>query len=418
MKPLLRYTLYIALFAGIVYWATAITFLPFMPAVKSGGFEKFNSTFKLDTVSFGTGARTDGETFWIGNAYVCKGINPLPYLMGAEPLDGMIAPVYNTPYLPWSYVIGQVFIPGFLSFDFSLGWYLFLSLVLYVWMGVLVFKTVKRVSGDRLLAVLALVCCLAQYGISPSLKFLNMSFIVIPLIVIAVLTGGGEYKKKSKFLNIQKHDLLAGIMLGLAMVKPQMAALFFIPFLFQKRFIPVIVGALVVALGWGTMAVLSNQNPWQLFMDYQTASSERVDSWIPPFYTGILDGFRLMQVSSGTLFMPQVLLCVSCVLFFSYKLKNAPAYISFLAPAVFSTCWIYTMPTNIPVLAIMIVAILLSLHNSKAFLWLLLLLLLLLLPTPEMFRRSFPVIFPLLQRLVYLAGMIFIIYLYKQNKTE
>jgi hypothetical protein len=154
------------------------------------------------------------------------------------------------------------------------------------------------------------------------------------------------------------------------------------------------------------MALIVNQNPWQLFMDYQAAANENIAEH--SYYVGVLDSFRLLNVPPGILFAVQVLLCVACVFIFSNKLKNAPAHIIFLAPAVFSTCWMYTQPTNIPVLAIMVVAILLTVPRSNN-IYLYLLLCFLLLPTPEIFRRTLPVLFPLLQRLIYLAGMFLLI---------
>jgi hypothetical protein len=65
------------------------------------------------------------------------------------------------------------------------------------------------------------------------------------------------------------HELLSGILLGAAMVKPQIAGLFVFPFIFQLRLLPVAAAAGYSLLATMVLGLLIGMSPFALVHDWQ-----------------------------------------------------------------------------------------------------------------------------------------------------
>ncbi|MDR0620214.1 MAG: DUF2029 domain-containing protein [Bacteroidales bacterium] len=393
----------VALFAVVtlvlIYFGIGFYFSQVIP---HKGFETFSECLRLG--DFGDGRSSDGETMWIGNAHAIKGENPLPFLMNEkEPEHGIKKAIENNnPYLPWTYITSNVFFPGFISLLPALWWCMIVSLMLIVLMAVKIRQTVFTESKNIFLSTLVMLLCLAQYGFCPSLKFINASLFVTPLIILGVLYNG------------KKNEIITGLLLGLAMLKPQTAALFFIPLLFQKKWKSIITGVLCVLVPWFCAALVYEINFVQLFLDHQAANlkiSELYNQLNPnTLYWGFLDYFIQTEIISSNIgTMVQVIIFTAVTAILSYKYRNASNAVLFSIPAVFSTCWMYCVSTNLPVLALLIMAIVLLLFREKRLPLITKILLMagivfLIMPIPELIRKIYsPIFLPLLQRSIYIV---------------
>jgi hypothetical protein len=402
---------------ALIYWGGGFYLSPLSPRV---GFDKiFENTYDQKTENAGLNySISDAENLYVGNRCFLKGENPLPVMLQKENLpENDARPIIgNVPYLPWSYVVGNIFVPAFLSLKNALVWMFVVCVLLYIWMCRKIYSTSNIILSagerkDKYLPLLATVLCFAQYGYLPNLSFMNPSFFVIPLIVIAALYDGN------------KNALLVGTLFGIAMLKPQMAMLFFIPLLVNKQFKAISVGVLWVIIPWLAASFIYGENPLLLLLSHFTQSLDvGLDPNYNRWYMGLFDPLvraglspSLVNNASMLFFMiATFVLCLYC------KKRNVPDVVVYSVPAVFTLCWTYSTSTNIPVLALLIMAIIFTIAIRKmqsSFVKYVLIagVIFLLLPVPEFIRYKYsPMLFPLMYRII-LFTLLFIVIKYNSK---
>jgi hypothetical protein len=381
-----------------VYWSVGFVLSPLGPRLQFD--EIYTHFFHIDPKNdeLNNTTTSDGENLWIGNYCFLHGENPLPVLLReTTPPDGIHPAVKdNTPYFPWSYVVGNLFVPGFLPLHAALWWELIITLALFVWMGIAVYKTdIKHHAAP--FAALVTALCFAQYGYLPNLTFLNPSLFVIPLIVLGALYGAPHKP--------DKYNIISGCLLGIALIKPQMTALFLIPFLVRRQIAPLIIGALWVIAPWFFASWRYGENPLTLLADH--LSTTFPIGFKANVYMGILNPLLRICENPAMINLMQMACFTLLVTFLCWRFRKAQNIVVFAIPAVASTLWTYSTATNIPVLAILIIAagmVFLKSENKMEKAGLVLGVAFLLLPIAEVFRANYsPVILPIVQRGVYVA---------------
>jgi hypothetical protein len=389
-----------AILLVILYWGVGLCLTPFSSRSHFEQIQKIAYREASLPDSSSNVTKTDGEHLWIGSTLFFKGKNPLQVLLNnEEPPPGVgRATAHNTPYLPWSYVIGNIFTPGFLSVISALWWELILSFFLIIWMGIKTYRvSFKDEKLSYTVSLLIVFLCLAQYGFTPSLAYMNPSLFVVPLLVLSSLYAS------------DKNWFLTGTLLGLAMLKPQMAALFFIPFLVKGQWKSIITGVMWVVIPLLVASIVYFENPIKLVADYVQGTMGEAEATTNDIYFGFFDPLqRCFGVATSIVNLLQIIVFGIITLFLCYRYRNASNVILFSIPAVFSTCWMYTVSTNLPVLALLIMAIMFVLHKNLKIphatrILLIAGIVFMLMPIPELIRKFYsPVLFPLVQHSVYI----------------
>jgi hypothetical protein len=404
---------------AVVYWGVGFVLSPM------GSRPSFD---RIHTEAYGVSPKdvsnstvSDGENLWIGNYCFIHGENPLPVmLLEKTPPDG-IHPVVktNVPYMPWSYVIGNLFVPGFFPLHVALWWEVIITLALFVWMGIRIYHTTIR-QHAALFAAFVTALCFAQYGYLPNFTFLNPSFFVIPLIVLGVLYGAPlpvKSNQNDSWMRCNCHEIISGCLLGIALMKPQMAALFFIPFLIRKQIIPLVIGTLWMIVPWLFISWLYGENPFTYLSHYLSPALHRgmqINN-----YMGPLDPLIKSCENPSTVHLIQVVFFAMLATFLCWRFRKAQNIVIFAIPAVFSTLWTYSTATNFPVLAILIIAACMSFFKSENKIEKAVLfggVVFMLLPIAEVFRRNYsPIILPIVQRVAYLTVLTTVLIIEKRN---
>lgn len=315
-------------------------------------------TEKVGSLSNAEWSISDYEPVWQGNAYTLKGISPKDIMEGsieADPEIGRIIP--GTANVPWTYILSNLFIPGFLPFHsaicFSIVWW-------FVLWGIALSCAWKKLlplcHDDRLFCTFLLTLLTSQISLSASLNTMNPSTWVYPLLLIVCL---GDSKK---------YAIPIGVCLGLAMIKPQLSALFFFPFLVKKEYKVVISAGLTVLTGLLLFCLATHESPIQSVFSYMALSTESLSAqsgYIKDLFAasqGIFYAFSNHYVENGTLlhwivFIPIcLLLCLLC--------RKAPAPILFSIPLTVSCLWMYNLPLNRN-MGLLLIALFLLLHQKE-----------------------------------------------------
>ena len=184
---------------------------------------------------------------WSLCAYPLRGVDPYP-LRGLEvPLIeelGIIPAGWSTS--PWGLILGNFFYPGFLKIDAAIIYFLALNLL---FLTITAFVLVKRFNftGYVLPAFLG--------GFYISTHFGNAGAVICCLLILSCLFADSQ-------------AILSGVLLALAMVKPQVALPICFVLLLRKNFKVLITAALIDCAAWGIAALMTNQSPLTLLAEF------------------------------------------------------------------------------------------------------------------------------------------------------
>jgi hypothetical protein len=241
--------------------------------------------------------------------------------------------------------------------------------------------------------------------------FYNAALFVVPLLVAGA------------FLSNKKYGVITGVLFGLAMIKPQLAVLFFIPLLVNKKYISIGIGILLVIIPLGIASLILKTNPVELVKQTQEMAFQNMANSnayeANSYYIGFFDAFTHLGVKPQILTLIQTLLFGSIALILCWFYRKAPIPVLFAIPAVFSQCWTYSAAQNYVILAFLILAIVYTLtkdgvpKRAKYILWFILFFCFL--PFPEIFRVKFsPILLPLIIRSVWLTGLGLVLYYHRE----
>lgn len=165
----------------------------------------------------------DLRTRWIEQHYIDKGINPHDANQNpARVLPEIGPPIAISAYPPWAYLTNELLVPR-ISWPLARIWFAVLNLCSLLIMAAWAYRVGR--SESLVAGVLLAVSVLALSSNTVSLRLGQFSIIVCAFLVFML-----HFERKEM-------PVLAGISLGLAMTKPQMAALFTFVLLARKQWI-------------------------------------------------------------------------------------------------------------------------------------------------------------------------------------
>ena len=275
----------------------------------------------------------DVRGHWRICRYTLEGLNP--YLLIGQPAAiesvGAIPAAFST--VPWSCVFGSVFYAGFLPLE---GAYVYIFVMHFVAVAALLLvicNKYKAALSKKQLAVLMLVPPV-HFSFMYSLHFGNAGGVICCMLMIAFLIG-------------RKHPYIAGVLLGFAMMKPQIAAIICLVYLFEKRFKTLFTAAGIV--GWLATSLVISVNPVDLIkytLESGTAASTQ--------YLGLLNNLKYFGVNSTLILLMNVAIgCVYTLGLYFYLKKRArvDSLFIFVPACIASVFWIYKNGTDYMILA-------------------------------------------------------------------
>jgi hypothetical protein len=281
-----------------------------------------------------TGSQEDLRLRWLEKSYVLRGVNPLDALSDQAPAQlGLPALGTMAGYAPWSYVYAMLFAP---SADPDLAALAFglLNLAALAVLAAYGRHSMRGVAAERALGWLAAAAAVCFVAIPVVLRHGNYG-----LVVTALIAG-------MLWLLERERPWLAGLCLGLAMIKPQLAALFaFVP-LVRASWPTLLVAGACVGGAWLLAANLTDAEPLGLltgmvghaagFGDaYQGVFAVLRDAGLPGTATTLL-GMACGAAATGWL---------------CWRNRDLDLLTLAAVPAVMATAWTYHRTHDLMILA-------------------------------------------------------------------
>lgn len=275
---------------------------------------------------------------WKICTYALRGYDPFKLIGQKAVLDsvGKIPTKFAT--VPWNCIFGGIFYGSFLSLEHARIYIWVLHFVIYIITVITLWRKYESRVDKKILFACALVI-LAQFSFMYSIHYGNAGGIICCLIIIAVCI-------------MDEHPWLSGVCMGLAMMKPQIAAIVCVVFLLNRRWKPIILAAVIDITGWIVTAVHTGTGILELLSEMfssGTASDKQ--------YLGLLSIVQYVGVSRSWVILLNVLLGVVYTIGLWWYLKNKSncgdnAVILYAPACIASTFWIYKNGTDYLILAL------------------------------------------------------------------
>lgn len=276
---------------------------------------------------FGLEKAIDIPHHWKYCAYTLRGIDPYPCAAaGIIPEQAQDLGRLSTEYTatPWGLLLGSMYYFGFADIKLAIAYFYALCPVMLLITCACLYWKAGKICNDKKFAVLVLLMALSSPDFFISVASANASGIISCLLLMAWALR-------------DDHPVVVGILLGFAMTKPQQAALICLAFLLQKRFMSLIVGALLDIVAWLWVSIHTGTGMFELLAEFLKSTDMFIYVNQGILYYGI---FTSLFTDPSTALMFSMSAGIIFVVFFWYfygKHKEAPE--------VFNLCWAYMAST-------------------------------------------------------------------------
>ena len=283
---------------------------------------------------------------WMLTAYTLQGIDPYP-LIGLE--NALIDSIGTIPKgwgtSPWGLLLGNFFYPGFLSLELAKKYFVVLNLILICITALCFSKKLKQLS--KRLSWYAFICTLFSFWSFYSICDGNAGCGICCLLMLVVLLH-------------DSYPVFSGILLGIAMTKPQISLIFCITLLFMKRYRVVFISFAVVFVSLLIVSGIVHNNPVSLVYEFLNAGIGNNENYAGIFTLLFLDN-RILAMALSML--TGIVLVGVIIQYLSKELYNL---FYFFPACLVSTFWSYSFYNEFYILLFpLIVCIYLILYVQK-----------------------------------------------------
>lgn len=261
---------------------------------------------------------------WALCAYTLHSIDPYAITGLKTPLIeeiGIIPAIWSTT--PWGLILGNFFYPGFLNVGDAAQYFWVLNLLILLITG-FVLRNHFRFGAIILPAFLGGFLISAYFG--------NAGAVICCLLILSCLWA-------------EELPILAGVLLSLAMIKPQIALPICFAMLLKKYFKVLVVAALIDFAAWGIAALITNQTPINLLTEFLSINTGGGVAFAGLFTLAFTENLSLamgLSMLAGILFIWLTFrdekffwACPACLAttFFAYSFHNE--FFILILPALF-----------------------------------------------------------------------------------
>ena len=303
-------------------------------------------------------APCDAELRYTESTHFLLGNNIFDVINGKIPQNEDFIVPLGAGTAPWAFVLGLPFVFPFWPIKTAMMATLFVYVAISAAACFILYKYGKKNLGSTVLALTLPFLYLAQTGFSFSLLLGNHSIIIYAIIIVLAFSDFFE-----------KHQIIGGLILGISMIKPHMALLFFLPLLFQKRFLLIGIAAATVIAAWGFVAFWVDANPLDLLAQCEEQGRNCIIR--KDIYMGLVGTIGQSFGFTGE-HSVSIMLKIGIVLFgtitmwISYKMRNENKLYVYAIIASITAIWTYGLSQNTTGLyVLMAVPIFISLLRSE-----------------------------------------------------
>lgn len=281
---------------------------------------------------------------WQECSYVLNGINPFNIINRNQPplaSIGELPPFVGN--VPWEFCLGNVFLPAVLPFQQALFVMMTELVILTLITAVFVARFICKLNLNlpRFMSIpIAFSLLTASSGYYTSLYWGNTGAMV-SMLILAV------------FFLREKYPICSGVLLSLAMCKPQTAILFFFLLFMEGRWKTLLTATGITLIAWGITIVKTNTAPFEMlhqmgeitqhYKAYQHLGLLKIAHIVTN-----LDTFPLQTLNSALW-----LFILTAVLFYIHRQKlQKDSLLNWSIFSIISLMWAYHQPHDFVLLAI------------------------------------------------------------------
>lgn len=265
--------------------------------------------------------------------YALMGIDPFP-LIGQKPAVphiGRIVAGFSTA--PWSLMLGAVLYGAFLPLELAKVYVLLLHVVVYAALVAVVVRTARTTRAlTRTDCKVAAALVLVHFSLMYSVRYGNTGAILCMMLLICVLVVG-------------EHPWAAGVLVALAMTKPQMAAPICLVMLLNGHVRTIVLAAVIDLASWALASAATGTGFMDLLREMGTYGV-----MMPKQYLGLLSVARYAGVPVGVVLGLNVVVGLGFTLLMWARIKRSScrfrSYLSYVPAFAASVVWIYKNGTD------------------------------------------------------------------------
>lgn len=281
---------------------------------------------------------------WQLTAYTLQGLDPYP-LIGKDYASiasiGAIPKGWGTS--PWGLLLGNIFYPGFMSLENAKIYFIVINMVLLCITALCVSRKLSHIS--KRLSSYSFICILFSFWFFHSLEQGNAGGGICCLLLLSIFY-------------YDTHPVLAGILLGLSLIKPQISLIVCIAFLILKNYKIVFISFSVVGLSLLAVSGLIHNNPIYLMYEFLNAGIGGNDNY-SGIFTLLLIGrpFFAMFLSmvTGVIIVAVFAFLLPKNLIKSFYLFPACLVASFWSYSFYNDFYIFLLPLIVSIYSILYV---------------------------------------------------------------
>jgi hypothetical protein len=194
----------------------------------------------------------DLHSRWQEQQYIYRGLYPYLVRKGSPLIDNELGPVVSGGYPPWSFFTGFLTFPP-ISWGLTRLYHALINIVSLLIIAIFSYKIGRNYGQVK--SWFTVITCLSMASYATTLADGQYGIIVITLLILM-------------YWSIEKkHDIIAGLMLGLALVKPNISATFFLILLIYRLPKGIIICCAYLLISVLSISKLVNHSPIYLFKD-------------------------------------------------------------------------------------------------------------------------------------------------------
>ncbi len=265
---------------------------------------------------------------WKICAYTVRGIDPYTQIGTSAPAVEAIGAVPDTwRASPWGCLLGNIFYPGYLSYNHAQIYFRILCAAVFIISLIVILKALK-INNVKDCVFYILVFCSFFYFYS--VVFGNSGGMCCCIMIVACII-------------CEKHPYIAGILTGVAMIKPQLVLIICLALLLMKKIKTLFVAAGIDIAALLAMSVIIKKNPVDFTLEFfdTNIGEQTMPGGILSFLSnafGVKSSYTLiLSMLFGT-----IITFVAVIVMKKYKYEKVfPEWFICFVPFLVSSFWSY-----------------------------------------------------------------------------
>ncbi|MBD2279240.1 MAG: DUF2029 domain-containing protein [Dolichospermum sp. DEX189] len=339
----------------------------------------------------------DLHSRWQEQQYIYRGLYPYDITKNSPLIDPRIGAITSGGYPPWAFFSGFIFFPP-ISFDLTRWYHGFLNTISLVILAIFAYQIGKPYGNLK--AWFTVVACLSVSSHATTLG-VGQYGIIINALLIGV------------FWLLQKgRNFLAGVLLGFALLKPSISALYFFILVIRKRVDSVFACGLYIVISSSIIGVITQVSPIYMIEKMIKVSKYYVNSG----YSGI-NILTNLGINPATATILLAIVGTAIVISLFYLFKDYSLLFLFAIASVIGRLWTYHLIyDNVMLIFLLLALINLTFNQSNKSNILILTLVLLSLSLPA--KVTDLPFAQIIQSTIWIVGFFYLLICQKQFKEE